>query len=54
MFEFSKEAEKLLASLPLHSAEPIRRLLSSHLAPLHRMLASVGVENPAGLSLSLG
>jgi len=51
MFEFSREAQALLASLPLASPDPIARLLDAHLGPLHRMLASVGVEEPAALSL---
>ncbi len=50
MFEFSKEANDLLARLPLANPEPIARLLQLHLAPLHRLLASVGVEEPAALS----
>jgi geranylgeranyl pyrophosphate synthase len=50
MFEFSKEANDLLAELPLPRPEPIARLLQLHLAPLHRLLASVGVEEPATLS----
>jgi geranylgeranyl diphosphate synthase type I len=51
MFEFSKTAEGLLDSLPLPCAEPLTGLLASHMAPLHRMLASVGVEEPAALSV---
>ena len=52
MFEFAKEANDLLAELPLPDPEPIARLIQLHLAPLHRLLASVGVEEPAALSMA--
>ncbi|HTQ80789.1 MAG TPA: polyprenyl synthetase family protein [Thermoanaerobaculia bacterium] len=51
MFEFSKAAEDLLAGLPLPNPEPITRLLAAHMVPLYRMLASVGVEEPATLTI---
>ncbi|HZF09835.1 MAG TPA: polyprenyl synthetase family protein [Thermoanaerobaculia bacterium] len=51
MFEFSKEAQSLFQRLPLASPEPVALLLETHLTPLHRMLASVGVEEPAALAL---
>jgi geranylgeranyl pyrophosphate synthase len=51
MFEFSKEASDLLAEIPLPRPEPITRLLALHMAPLHRLLTSVGVEEPAALSV---
>jgi geranylgeranyl diphosphate synthase type I len=49
MIDFSQQAHEMLASIPLVSAEPIERLLSLHLRPLHRMLESVGVEEPEAL-----
>jgi geranylgeranyl diphosphate synthase type I len=49
MIEFSQAAHDVLASLPLASTEPIERLLSLHLRPLHRLLESVGVEEPEAL-----
>ncbi len=51
MFEFSKEANDLLTELPLPQPEPVARLLARHMAPLHRLLASVGVAEPAALSV---
>lgn len=52
MLEFAREANDLLARLPLQKPEPIRDLIQLHLAPLHRLLASVGVEEPAALSMA--
>jgi geranylgeranyl pyrophosphate synthase len=51
MCEFSKEAQDRFANLPLASPEPIARLLEAQMAPLFRMLSSVGVEEPAALVL---
>jgi geranylgeranyl pyrophosphate synthase len=52
MFEFAKEANELLAELPLVNPKPIAHLVQTHLAPLHRLLASVGVEEPAALCMT--
>jgi geranylgeranyl pyrophosphate synthase len=52
MFEFAKEANDLLAELPLTNPGPVAGLVQLHLAPLHRLLASVGVEEPAALSMA--
>jgi geranylgeranyl pyrophosphate synthase len=51
LIEFSREAQELFARLPLQDPQPIARLLDRHLKPLHRLLESVGVEEPAALSL---
>lgn len=50
MFELSQEARQILARIPLRDAEPVERILSAHLRPLHKLLESVGVEVPAALA----
>jgi geranylgeranyl pyrophosphate synthase len=52
MLEFAKEANDLLAALPLPDPAPVSGLIQLHLAPLHRLLASVGVDEPAALSVA--
>lgn len=47
MIEFSNEAQKALDSVPLHDAEPLSQILRLHLRPLHRVLETAGVEDPA-------
>ncbi|HKI05475.1 MAG TPA: polyprenyl synthetase family protein [Thermoanaerobaculia bacterium] len=47
LVEFSKEAQNLFESIPLQDREPVARLVELHLQPLHRLLESVGVEEPA-------
>jgi geranylgeranyl pyrophosphate synthase len=49
LIEFSREAQDLLARLPLTDPAPMARLVELHLRPLHRLLKSVGVEEPAAL-----
>jgi geranylgeranyl diphosphate synthase type I len=51
MFEFSQEARDALSRAALADAAPIERILAAHLRPLHKMLESVGVEEPAALAL---
>ena len=51
MFEFSQEAREILDRTPLQDPEPIERILAAHLRPLHKLLESVGVEEPAALAL---
>lgn len=51
MFEFSQEAREILERTPLLDREPIARILAAHLRPLHKLLESVGVEEPAALAL---
>lgn len=51
LIEFSREAQELFARIPLPRPEPVARLVDLHVAPLHRLLESVGVEDPAALSL---
>ena len=50
MIEISQESRDRLARLALHDAAPLDELLSAHLRPLHRLLAQVGVEDPASLA----
>jgi geranylgeranyl pyrophosphate synthase len=47
LVEFSKEAQHLFERIPLQDREPVARLVELHLQPLHRLLESVGVEEPA-------
>jgi geranylgeranyl pyrophosphate synthase len=51
LIEFSREAQELFARIPLRRPERVARLVDHHVAPLHRLLESVGVEAPAALSL---
>ena len=50
MIEISQESRDRLARLALQDAAPLEELLAAHLRPLHRLLAQVGVENPASLA----
>lgn len=50
LLEFSREARGLLEHLQLPRPEPVVRLVELHERPLHRMLESVGVGEPAELS----
>ena len=50
MIELSRQAQAILARLPLHSPEPIAQLLSNQRTPLDRLFRSVGVEMPAAFS----
>lgn len=52
LIELSQEARKTLASIALHDPEPVARILDQHLRPLHKLLESVGIEEPAALTLS--
>jgi hypothetical protein len=52
LIEFSREARDLFASIPLQDPQPIAALVELHLKPLHRLLESVGVEQPAVLLVS--
>lgn len=52
LLELSREAQALFAAIPLRDPECIGRLVDLHLAPLHRLLELVGVEQPAALALS--
>jgi geranylgeranyl diphosphate synthase type I len=49
MMEVSQEARAVLGRLPLRDSEPIEQILTAHLRPLHKLLESVGVEEPAAL-----
>jgi len=46
MLEFSQEAQEILDSIPLHDPEPVTKILRLNLKPLHRLLETVGVEEP--------
>jgi geranylgeranyl pyrophosphate synthase len=50
LLEFSREIRSLFAQLPLQEPGPLVQLVELHQKPLHRLLESVGVEEPAGLS----
>lgn len=50
MVELSDEAGKVLAGISLRDPGPVERVLAAHLRPLHKMLESVGVEEPAALA----
>ena len=42
---------KVLAGVALRDAEPVEHVFAAHLRPLHKMLESVGVEEPVSLAL---
>jgi geranylgeranyl pyrophosphate synthase len=47
--DFSRQASDLLTRLALPNPEPIASLIELHRKPIHRLLASVGVQEPAEL-----
>lgn len=51
MIEFAQEARELLGRIPLVDSAPVRRLLDLNMMPLHRILASIGVEEPEALTV---
>lgn len=51
MIEFAQQARESLGRIPLRDPEPVRRLLELNLKPLHRILESVGVEEPEALTV---
>jgi Polyprenyl synthetase len=51
MIEFAQEARELLGRIPLADPAPVRRLLDLNMMPLHRILASIGVEEPEALTV---
>jgi geranylgeranyl pyrophosphate synthase len=51
MVEIAEEAKRLLAGITLRDTAPVERIFGAHLRPLHRMLESVGVEEPALLAV---
>jgi geranylgeranyl diphosphate synthase type I len=46
MIELSQEARAVLSRVTLRDPEPVERVLAAHLRPLHKLLESVGVEEP--------
>lgn len=46
MFELSQEAQEILDRTPLHNPEPMAKVLRLNLRPLHRLLETLGVEEP--------
>ncbi|HSG40055.1 MAG TPA: polyprenyl synthetase family protein, partial [Thermoanaerobaculia bacterium] len=51
LIEISREVRDLFSRIPLQDPEPVERVIDLHLQPLHRLLASVGVTEPAILSV---
>jgi len=51
MVEIADEARGVLAGIPLRDAAPVERIFAAHLRPLQKMLESVGLEEPALLSV---
>ncbi|HEX5718416.1 MAG TPA: polyprenyl synthetase family protein [Thermoanaerobaculia bacterium] len=51
MVEIAEEARRVLAGIPLRNSTPVERIFAAHLRPLHKMLESVGVEEPASLAV---
>ena len=51
LIEVSREVRDLFSRIPLRDPEPMERVIDLHLQPLHRLLASVGVVEPAILSV---
>lgn len=51
LLELSRQAQDLFAAIPLQDPAWIARLVDLHLAPLHRLLEMVGVDEPAALAL---
>ena len=51
LIELSREAQDQFAAIRLQEPEWIARLVDLHLAPLHRLLELVGVEEPAAIAL---
>lgn len=49
MMEVAQEAGTVLSRLPLRDPKPVERILTANLRPLHKLLESVGVEEPAAL-----
>ncbi len=49
MMEVAQEAQTVLSRLPLRDPQPVERILSANLRPLHKMLESAGVEEPGSL-----
>lgn len=46
MIEFSQEAQTVLDGTPLQEPQPVLNVLRLNLKPLHRLLETVGVEEP--------
>lgn len=46
MIELSQQAQDILDNTPLADPEPVARILRLNLKPLHRLLETVGVEEP--------
>jgi len=51
LIEFSRQLQDVAAGIPLRDPEPVERLVTAHLRPLHQLLERVGVEDPATLAL---
>ena len=51
MVEIADEARRVLGGIPLRNAAPVEQIFAAHLRPLHRMLESVGLEEPVSLAV---
>jgi geranylgeranyl pyrophosphate synthase len=49
MIELSQEARETLARVALRDSGPVEKILAAHLQPLHKLLESVGMDEPAAL-----
>lgn len=46
MIELSRQAQEILDGTPLLDPEPVAKVLRAHLRPIHRLMESVGIEQP--------
>jgi len=49
LIQFAQEAAEILARIPLSDPQPLARILAEHKRPLRKLLASVGLDEPAAL-----
>ena len=49
MIELSQEARETLAHVQLRDSGPVEKILAAHLRPLHKLLESVGMDEPTAL-----
>lgn len=51
MLELSQRAQEILDRTPLHRPEPVARVLRLNVKPVHRLLETIGVEEPELLTV---
>ncbi len=51
MVEIADEARSVLTGIQLRDTAPVEQIFAAHLRPLHRMLESVGLEEPVSLAV---